>query len=537
MITLKTLYLDEGISHLVEIECDSAPGIPGVIFSGRAGKIIEESAIRVKQAIRNVFNLSFNQKILINLIPSDIKKNTNLFDLPLAIAILAAINKLSFSITDTLILGELSLSGQIKINHSVIPHILRAKLFDFKSCIIPEERIPENLYLPVKILKVKNLFQCWQIILNDKDKKDEKENNDIYVKVSNSDSDKTYNYHKSEKISFFPININKTTFRDNLLLSNYIDKPTEYDFKFYRGGKLVKRALTICAAGFHSIYLLGPSGTGKTLLSTMFKDILPPLLKKEEYELIDLYSQYNIPFDENRITRPYRTPHHSSTITSIVGGGSPLSLGEVTLAHNGVLVLDEINLFNKKVLESLREPFEEQKVMICRSRYKIILPSSFILFLISNLCSCGNCGSIKRVCTCNEEQRRIFLSHVSNALKDRIDIIYQINEDSINDNDSIDNNFIKNQVIRAFEKQFYRYLGSSYTFNAKVYKTDLNKYIKLDGELETFLFTTMKKIGQSFRRMEKVIKVARTIADIENHKDILKSDLIESIFYVTGFKS
>lgn len=530
MISIRTLYIDEGISHIIEIECDSAPGLPGIVFSGRAGKIIEESAIRVRQAIRNSFNISFTSKILINLIPSDIKKNTNLFDLPLAIAILGAINNINIFLKETLILGELSLSGNTIVNHSVIPHILRANSYGFRSCIIPEENIPLNLSIPAEIHKISNLCNAWDFISNFISKK----KNDLYI-----EENKTKNHPiKEEKIETDKnIYLNKTTFKENIVDFNLNERQIEYDFIDYSGGELIKRALTICAAGFHSIYLLGPSGTGKTLLSTMFKTILPPLLKKEQYELIDLYSQFNVSIDSKSFKRPYRNPHHSSTVISMVGGGNPLTIGEVSLAHNGVLVLDEINLFNKKVLESLREPFEEQKILISRSRYKTWLPSSFILFMISNLCNCGNFGSYKRVCTCTESQRQDFLSHVSNALKDRIDITFILNDEPIKNSNKIDTKTIYNSVIRAFENQFYRFIDSEFNFNGKIYKTELKKYINLDSDLETYLFDSMKKSGQSFRKMEKIIKVARTIADIENHEKIQKIDLIEAIFFVTGLKN
>lgn len=524
MVSLKTLYIEEGRSHIINIECDIAPGIAGIVFSGRAGRIIEESAIRVRQAIRNVFDISFTQKILINLIPSDVSKNTNLFDLPLAIAILGAINKINFNINNTLILGELSLSGQVLINHSVIPQLLRAKHYGFENCIIPDENIPSTFTIPLDIIKVKDLLQCWEKV------------NLILKNNKLKNITKYYNLRIQEKIETEKnIYVTKTTFKDNIIYNALNDNNIDYDFSLFKGGFLVKRALAICSAGFHSIYLLGPSGCGKTLLSTMFKYILPPLLKREQYELIDLYSQYNIPF-ENIYQRPVRNPHHSSTVVSIIGGGSPLSIGEVSLAHNGVLILDEINLFNKKVLESLREPFEEQKVMISRAKYKIILPSSFILFMISNLCYCGNYGSSKRSCSCTEEQRKNFLSYISNALKDRIDIIFYLDDNIYKENIPLDTKTLKSMVLRAFENQFYRFINSEYNFNGKIYKTDTKKFIKLDGDLENYLFDIMKKNGQSFRRMEKVIKVARTIADIENHKDIQKSDLIEAIFYVTGIK-
>lgn len=522
MISLKTLYIEDGLSHLIEIECDKAPGIPGIVFSGRAGKIVEESAIRVRQAIRNAFDISFTAKILINLIPSDIKKNTNLFDLPLSIAILGAINKSRFSLHDTLILGELSLGGETKVNHSVIPHILRAQSYGFKRCIIADEKIPDNLNIPINIIKVRNLKECWNLVLKS---------------IQNSKY-QSYKYESKEKVKESKLfYISRAKFEDNIVEKNINITNFDYDFKNYIGGILIKRALTICAAGFHSIYLLGPSGTGKTLLSTMFKEILPPLYKNEQYELLDLYSQYNIPFDINLSERPYRSPHHSSTIISIVGGGNPLSIGEVSLAHNGVLVLDEINLFNKKVLESLREPFEEQKVMISRAKAKVIIPSSFILFLISNLCNCGNYGSTKRVCVCTNEQRQNFQGHISNALKDRIDITYTLDDESIKNTENLGSSQMKLLVIKAMEKQFFRFLNSETKFNGKIYKTELKKYIKLDDELENYLLDNMKKTGQSFRKMEKIVKVARTIADIEDHTNITKTDLQESIFYVTGLKN
>ena len=524
MISIKTLYIEEGISNLIEIECDSAPGIPGIIFSGRAGKIIEESAIRVRQAIRNAFNISFTTKILINLIPSDISKNTNLFDLPLAIAILGALNKLNFSLSNILILGELSLSGQTKTTNSVIPHLLRAYSSGFNSCIIPLEKIPDNLNLPISIKRVKNLSETWNLIADI-----------VKNRASNLIKDNQSKTLNSSNI--YNLNYTKTTFKDNIIESLYNQSNFDYDFKDYVGGIFIKRALAICASGFHSIYLLGPSGTGKTLLSTMFKNILPPILKSEFHELIDLYSQFNIDYDTQIPKRPYRIPHHSSTIASMIGGGNPLSIGEVSLAHKGVLVLDEINLFNKTVLESLREPFEEQKVMISRSKYKVILPSSFLLFLISNLCSCGNYGSSKRVCICNANQRQNFLSHVSSALKDRIDIIYILNDQVSIEQEKLGTSSLQKIVYSAFEKQFYRFYNSEFKFNGKIYKTDLKKYIKIDSNLENYLYESMKKNGQSFRRMEKVIKVARTIADIENHKEIEKADLIEAIFFVTGLKN
>ncbi len=523
MVSIKTLYIEDGISNVIEIECDASLGMPGIIFSGRAGKIIEESAIRVRQAIRNCFNISFTNKILINLIPSNIKKNTNLFDLPLAIAILGAINKINFNLNDLLILGELSLSGKAKVTNSVIPHLLRASSYGFNTCIIPDEKIPENINFDIELKKIKDLKETWDFIIK-------------YINT-NKNSQNEINNNISQDLTDIKLNYTKTTFKDNIVEQIYNQNNFDYDFKDFIGGLYIKRALAISAAGFHSIYLMGPSGTGKTLISTMFKNILPPLLKSEFYELVDLYSQFNIDIDTKNINRPYRIPHHSSTVVSMIGGGIPLTIGEVSLAHRGVLVLDEINLINKTVLESLREPFEEQKVIISRAKSKVVLPASFLLFLISNLCSCGNFGSCKKVCTCTEAQRQNFLSHISNALKDRIDITFILNDNINNENLEIDTFKMKKIIFSAFEKQFYRFLNSEYKFNGKIYKTDLKKHIKLDPQLENYLIERMKKYGQSFRKMEKVVKVARTIADIENHDEIQKIDIIEAIFYVTGFKN
>lgn len=543
MVTIRTLYINDFLCYPVDIECALTSGLPGFVFSGRAGKIIEESSIRVKQALRNCCNININAKIVINLIPSDIQKNTNLFDLPLAIAILLSASKIELSLSDILILGELTLSGKVKTTSNIIPYLFRAVNFNFKSCIVPENNTSSILSIPIKCYNVSTLDNAWKIVQEEingvteilSEKKDcqfPRQN----IEESNKLNDTNLlNFFNKDNAIYFNTKTTKKFEQIIIKSENNKNDPPGYDFSNYSGGESIKRVLTIAAAGFHSIHIAGPSGTGKTLLSLMFESILPPLTLFEQHELMDLYSQFSINDFEFIKSRPVRSPHHSSTVLSLVGGGTPLSIGEVSLAHRGVLILDEINLFNKKVLESLREPLEEQQVSISRVKNKINLPSSFLLFMISNLCYCGNFGSSKRICTCTEQQRVTFNYHISGALKDRVDIYFIINEEISNFEKKTNSSYeMYQQVLKAFEIQYYRYLDCETLsfFNGKVPKTQLNKYIHLDNKLEFFLFDYMKKKGQSFRKLEKVIKVARTIADLEGKKDISKANLLESLYLV-----
>ncbi|WP_125153747.1 YifB family Mg chelatase-like AAA ATPase [Clostridium rectalis] len=481
--------------NMISVEVDIGRGLPTFNIVGMGDTAVKESKERVRAAIINSGFQFPIARVTINLAPADIKKEGTLFDLPIAIGILAATNQISDEILEEYIfMGELSLNGDLRRIRGALPTVISG--------------IKNNIYK--FIIPFKNRWECGML----------------------------------KDVDIFPLTnlkevVHYLTFKDlqpyKCELSNSSD--AKYlDFEDVISQESTKRAIQIAAAGNHNIILYGPPGTGKTMLAERVPSVLPNLNYKEALECTQIYSVSNM-LDENYgifSNRPFRNPHHTSTKISLIGGGINLMPGEVSLAHNGVLFLDEILEFNKNVLDSLRQPLENRTVKISKASGTVEYPCNFMMIGALNPCPCGNYGSI-RECICSDYERKRYISRLSSALLDRIDIFSQVAEieykDLKNTKKGYSSKQIKQKVIKARKLQENRFKNYNINTNAQMNGSMLKKFCVLDLNCENLLEKMYNKFKFSTRVYTRILKVSRTIADIEERENIKESDLIEAMQY------
>ncbi|ACI18428.1 YifB family Mg chelatase-like AAA ATPase [Dictyoglomus thermophilum] len=479
----------------VEIEIDISSGVPSFNIVGLAEQEIQESKERVRSALKNSGYDFPLKRITINLAPADLKKNSPLFDLPIAIGILSTSMKFNFNPEETAFFGELSFEGKIRKGRGLLSLVYELRNKGYKRFFIPKE----------------NEFECALI-----------DGVEIYA-VS----------HISEVVKFLTGEAEIKPLKYNF--PNY--KPTfSEDFSFIKGQAYAKRALEISAAGGHNVLLVGPPGTGKTLLARTFPSILPPLTYEEAFEVTQIYSAAGLLNNESLILeRPFRSPHHTVSYAGLLGGGSTPQIGEVTLAHRGVLFLDELPEFRRDVLEALRQPLEEGKIVISRSKYTVVYPAQFILIAGMNPCKCGYFGDKEKECTCSPYEVKKYWSKVSGPLLDRMDIrvyVGRIEKDKIfSDTQEESSEEIRNRVLKAREVQKDRYKKERFWLNSQLTPKSIKKYCILSKETQGFLINAVDKKNLSMRAVDRLIKVARTIADLEESEYIKIEHLAEALSY------
>ncbi|TYT22702.1 YifB family Mg chelatase-like AAA ATPase [Dictyoglomus thermophilum] len=479
----------------VEIEIDISSGVPSFNIVGLAEQEIQESKERVRSALKNSGYDFPLKRITINLAPADLKKNSPLFDLPIAIGILSTSMKFNFNPEETAFFGELSFEGKIRKGRGLLSLVYELRNKGYKRFFIPKE----------------NEFECALI-----------DGVEIYA-VS----------HISEVVKFLTGEAEIKPLKYNF--PNY--KPTfSEDFSFIKGQAYAKRALEISAAGGHNVLLVGPPGTGKTLLARTFPSILPPLTYEEAFEVTQIYSAAGLLNNESLILeRPFRSPHHTVSYAGLLGGGSTPQIGEVTLAHRGVLFLDELPEFRRDVLEALRQPLEEGKIVISRSKYTVVYPAQFILIAGMNPCKCGYFGDKEKECTCSPYEVKKYWSKVSGPLLDRMDIrvyVGRIEKDKIfSDTQEESSEEIRNRVLKAREVQKDRYKKERFWLNSQLTPKSIKKYCILSNEIQGFLINAVDKKNLSMRAVDRLIKVARTIADLEESEYIKIEHLAEALSY------
>ncbi len=491
----------EGIDALsVTVESTLTRGLPSFTIVGLASSAISEARERVKSALlANGFTFP-PKRITINLSPSDIEKRGSQFDL--AIALLIALDSSDCSFEQWFAFGELGLDGAVKENTILYPLILSlANAGDMTHAIVPKEAMDKLSHIPgIVFIGVDNLSEAID-----------------FFKLGTE----TEIPQPSDKNIDFP-----AQFINNIRYYYQNDFPD--DFKEIRGQEVAKRAALICACGLHNLLLEGSPGSGKSMIAKRLRFILPPMTNRE---LLDVAKLDSLEGKEPHFTplRPFRSPHHSGTAASIFGGGSrSAQIGEVGLAHNGILFFDELPHFSKQVLEALREPLEDKRIRISRVHSKVEYPTDFLFVSAMNPCPCGNLLSDTLECRCSDVEIRRYRSRLSDPFLDRIDLYVQMQPVRAEDKPSLSSEQMHDTVLRVHECQRSR--GQN-ELNGRLDDKSIDNFCILDTESETIMAQAVQRYALSFRSIKKIQKVARTIADIEACETIEKRHLLEALSY------
>lgn len=503
MINRVYTAIPDGIDcKLITVESDTNRGLPCFNIVGMAGKSIAESRERIRSAINNSgFSFPGSKKIIVNLAPAELSKSGASLDLPIALSVLAISQQiLQQDLLHRMFVGELSLNGEIRAVTGILNIIECAKATNTKQLYIPAENSTQASLLAddsLQIFPVKNLRELWQLL--------------------------------KSQVAIFPLKQNvKITQKDkhkHYLLDTVKDQP------------IAKRALTIAVAGRHNLLISGPPGAGKTMLAKTIPDLLPPMSLQECIEVTKLHS-ITKPITHIVTQRPFRSPHHTASIKSILGGGPAATPGEISLAHRGVLYLDEFAEFPRDVLEALRQPLEDREITISRIGKKITYPADIMLVATMNPCPCGYHNSPDHACTCTTTQLINYQKKLSGPLLDRIDMTITLSEpkNSVLLNSTTisthEHANAKLQIKCALNKQFNRYHNRS-VFNAGLNSYEVINMLKLEPSAKLYLDEAAKHFCLSARSYFKVIKVAQTIADItpEDTPIITKNHIAEALQY------
>ena len=487
-------------AFLVEVEVDITSGLPTFTTVGLPEASVKESKERVKSAINNSGYTFPDDRITVNLAPAHIKKEGTGFDLPIALGILTATQIISQSIISKyLVLGELSLDGRIKPVKGSLPMAIAAKNARYEGIIVPYDNGREaSVVEGITVLPAKTLSQLVSFFRG-------------FSKIKPEKTDISHIFNRVN--------------------------PFEVDFSEVKGQEHVKRSLEVAAAGGHNLIMIGPPGSGKTMLAKRVPTILPPITFEEAIETTKIFSVIGmLPKDDALITkRPFRSPHHTISDAGLIGGGHIPRPGEVSLAHNGVLFLDELSEFKKHVLEVLRQPLEDLQVTISRAALTLTYPSSFMLIAAMNPCPCGYFSDPKHECRCTYPQIHRYRSKISGPLMDRIDIHVEVPavpyKDLVGEPNAESSEIIRARVASARARQFERFKRTKIYCNAQMINRHIKKHCRIDEDSCDLLESAIDKLGLSARAYNRILKIARTIADLDDASDISVDHVAEAVQY------